>query len=548
MKSIAATDEFSVSEAESSVSYFDVAFIILIIVNLGLVASSHVMQSNAFNTLQINTDIVMNVLYSCELLTRLTAYNSLFLYVTNNPFDFCVVILSDIFLIIDSVSDTSLPGINIFRVARLIRAVKVLYRIPRIYMLLRRMFAALNVAILPCSMLLFWVFCFALVGIQLFKNNGVVSSRLGFESFDVSYITAFSVMTFEKWLDVLDGLLSQNQAVAILYFIVFISVGKYLGLYAIAASVLMTFSLDDVEKYKFQKKQYDAKVEDAQKSKKRKSSTMRRRSSAGAGMSAAAISKLRASISQHDNSDSPRNINSEDVNKRLSFGNVAHHRDAIGSLGSNIGLSDSTLVDMKSIKGKSLVGDTSRVGNVLGLPFVKKADASLQSSFCNAKDDVLFCLNPESSLRGLAVSIISSSAFSATILCSILASIVLLLSPTPFKENPITSSINRTADYVFQGIFVAEFVLKVISSGFYGHLGYWKSYWNRLDLFIIVVGALDLIISALVSDVQVLRFVRVFRMIRPLRLLNRFETLQVIYLYLFFSHARCYLVVFTRVA
>jgi hypothetical protein len=190
---------------------------------------------------------------------------------------------------------------------------------------------------------------------------------------------------------------------------------------------------------------------------------------------------------------------------------------------------------MRSIKGKSVAVDSVRVGNVLGLPFVKKADASLQSSFCNAKDDVLFCLNPESSLRGLAVSIISSSAFSATILCSILASIVLLLSPTPFKENPITPSISRTADYVFQGIFVVEFVLKVISSGFYGYLGYWKNYWNRLDLFIIAVGAIDLIITALVSDVQILRFVRVFRMIRPLRLLNRFETLQVIHCHLSIS-------------
>jgi hypothetical protein len=507
-------------------TFFDAAVIIVIVINLGLVASPHVNQADSVKTLQVNTDIVMNVLYTCELLTRLVAYNSLFLYIFNNPFDFCVVLISDIFLIIDLTSSISLPGVNIFRVARLLRAVKALYRIPRIQYLLKRMLSAVQVAILPCAMLLFWIFCFALIGVQLFKTNGIVSSRLGFESFGVGYITSFSVMTFEKWLDVLDGLISENQIIAVIYFIIFVGVGKYLGLYAITASVLMTFSLDDVMKYKVQKNQFEQKSKDQERTRKiledhktrhRKSSVFRT-SSRTTGHDAA-LAHLREDIFRHDNAAVSGQLTVRNGPKKNSVGNVFDKRDSVGSLRD---------VELAVLTANAASVDLSRPNSVVGLPFVKKADTSHQSSFCNAKHDVMFCFTPENALRGLAVSIISSSAFSATIVLSILASIVLLLSPTPYKQNFITPSINRAADYVFQAIFMIECLLKVVSTGFFGHLGYWKNRWNRLDFFIIVAGAFDLIISALVSDVQVLRVVRVLRMIRPLRLLNRFEMLQVI--------------------
>ncbi len=501
------------AQEEPSLPYFDSAFIILIVVNLGLVASSHVMQAPSFKTLQMNTDIVMNVLYSCELLARLIAYNSFFLYLTNNPFDFFVVLISDIFLVIDSVTNIVLPGINIFRVARLLRAVKILHRIPRIRLLLSRLFTTMTVAIFPCIMLLFWIFCFTLIGVQVFKNNGVVSSRLGFETFGVGYVTAFSVITFEKWLDVLDGLVSQNQATAIIFFIVFVGVGKYLGLNGITASVLMTFSLDDAEKLNAQKNIYIQMLDTRRKLaiKSRQASLMSKR------RNSAMVSRLDQLIAAHDAALPSAREQGPSHDARASVGLPDDNRGSVGF--------SSFELDQMALNGNSV--GVARVGNVFGLPFVKKADASLQEKFSNAKHDVLFFLTPENSFRGFAVSIITSSVFSAVIFTAIIASVVLLLAPTPYQYNPITPTIVRTSDYVFQGVFILECFLKVISTGFFGHLGYWASPWNRLDFFIVVIGALDLVLSALVSNVQVLRFVRLFRMIRPLRLLNRFETLQV---------------------
>jgi hypothetical protein len=514
---------------ESALTYFDTAFIVLIILNLGLVASAHVMQAPSFKTLQLNTDIVMNALYSFELLARLIAYNSFFLYTSNNPFDFCVVLISDIFLIIDSATDIVLPGINIFRVARLLRAVKILHRVPRIRLLLKRLFATMSVAIFPCIMLLFWVFCFCLVGVQIFKNSGVVSSRLGFETFGAGYVTAFSVMTFEKWLDVLDGLISQNQATAIIFFIVFVGVGKYLGLNGITASVLMTFSLDDLEKQTAQKKSYIQKIEVQRKlaSKSKQASFMsRRRSSVSQQLNHSTVARLGQLIAEHDAGTLPP-ARGQAGGNRTSFGSAADRKGSVSSPDDNRASIGSFSVELGRMPSNANALDLNRVANVIGLPFVKKADVSLQDKFCNAKHDVLYLLTPESSFRGLAVSIISSSTFAAVIFMSIFASVVLLLAPTPYQYNPITPTIIRTSDFVFQGVFILECFLKVVSTGFFGHLGYWTSPWNRLDFFIVIIGALDLILSALVSDVQVLRFVRVFRMIRPLRLLNRFETLQV---------------------
>ena len=513
-------DDSSNGQEADSVSYFDVAFIFLIMINLGIVASIHVLQAPWFERLQTYTDIIMNVLYSCEVIIRWIAYNSFFLYVSNNPFDFCVVLISDIFLLVTSVSTIALPGINIFRVARLLRAVKISYRIPRVRLLFQRLFTTMNVAVFPCIMLLFWVFCFALIGIQLFKDSGIVSSRLGFESFDVAYVTAFSVMTFEKWLDVLDGLISTNQLPAILFFLVYVGVGKYLGLNGITASVLMTFSQDDVEKSKMQKDQYLAKVLKDQKEQSKRMSVVKRRSSAQ--LETAGLTMLRDQIAIHDSGGQAIGLpRRNSVARPTSVGRDSGKRSSFSSPGDK----RSVEIELGALSAKT--APQSRVVNVLGLPYVKKAAPSLQDSFANAKDDSLLFLKPENSLRGIAVSIVSSTAFSYIILATIAASVVLLLSPTPYKDSAITPSITRTSDYVFQGIFVLEFLLKVVSNGLTGYLGYWQNPWNRLDLFIIIVGALDLIISALISDVQVLRFVRVLRMIRPLRLLNRFESLQV---------------------
>ena len=514
-------------QQEDSVSYFDVAFILLIVVNLCIVASSHVLQQPSMATLQTITDIIMNVLYTCEVLIRWTAYNSFFLYVSNNTFDFCVVLISDIFLIVSSLSTISLPGVNIFRVARLLRAVKISYRIPRVRVLLQRLFTTVTVSVFPCIMLLFWVFCFALIGIQLFKDSGIVSSRLGFGSFNVAYVTAFSVITFEKWLDVLDGLVSTNQLPAILFFLVYVGVGKYLGLNGITASVLMTFSQDDLEKSKMQKDQYLARVMKEKKEQDKRMSIVKRRSSAQQGI--AGMTFLREEIAMHDSEVQAIGLpRRNSVVRPNSIREGNDKRSSIGSLGDKRGSIGSGDIELGVLSTSSSSPKVSRLVNVLGLPFVKKAAVGLQDSFCNAKEDSLLFLKPGNSLRGLAVSIVSSTAFSYVIIMTIAASVVLLLSPTPFKESSITPSITRTSDYVFQGIFVLEFVLKVVSTGFIGYNGYWQNLWNRLDLFIILVGALDLIISALVSDVQVLRFVRVLRMIRPLRLLNRFESLQVL--------------------
>jgi hypothetical protein len=513
---VASSENNTVDQSEASLSYFDAAFIMLIIVNLGLVASSHVMQPVEFKEFQLNTDIVMNTLYTCELLIRCIAYNSLFLYVKNNLFDFSVVLVSDIFLIIDSVTAISLPGVNIFRAARLLRAVRLLNRMPRIRLLLMRLYETVTVSVFPCIMLLFWVFCFSLIGIQLFKNNGVVSSRLGFQSFEISYITSFSVMTFEKWLDVLDDLISANKSTSVIFFIFFVGIGKYLGLNGITAAVLMAFSLNDVDKVHFQKLKYNETLKIQHERARQMAAVSHRRSSARLGSVSA--SNLHASIALHDAS-------------RIS--SLSDKKSYTESRNDKIGSTQSVQIELDTFVETSKVLASSKVDNVLSLPFVSKADASLQTSFCNAKDDVFFCVTPENSLRGLAVSIISSSAFSFTILIAIMASVVLLLASTPYQSNPITPSIIRISDYVFQCIFILEFLLKVLSTGFGGYLGYWNSLWNRLDFSIIIVGALDLIISAFVSDIRVLRIVRILRIFRPLRLLNRFEVLQV-FSYLFF--------------
>jgi len=203
-------------------------------------------------------------------------------------------------------------------------------------------------------------------------------------------------------------------------------------------------------------------------------------------------------------------------------------RDSMSSLSNKRGSTESVQLELGTMNQTSKALDSSKVGNVLGLPFVSKADVSLQSSFCNAKHDVFLHVSREFVARSCREHHFKPGFFSYDFVDVFWPLSFSCLLQRHIKATPFTPSIIRLSDYVFQGIFIAEFLLKVLSTGFGGHLGYWSSRWNRLDLCIIIVCALDLIVSAIVSDVRVLRLVRVLRILRPLRLLNRFEVLQVL--------------------
>jgi hypothetical protein len=78
-------------------------------------------------------------------------------------------------------------------------------------------------------------------------------------------------------------------------------------------------------------------------------------------------------------------------------------------------------------------------------------------------------------------------------------------------------------NYSFIVIFGIEIILKVIANGFYiGKEAYFKSGWNKIDLFLVIISSIDVIITLVAKNSsQILRLLRILRTLRPLRIINR---------------------------
>ncbi|XP_050521806.1 voltage-dependent T-type calcium channel subunit alpha-1G-like isoform X2 [Daktulosphaira vitifoliae] len=90
-----------------------------------------------------------------------------------------------------------------------------------------------------------------------------------------------------------------------------------------------------------------------------------------------------------------------------------------------------------------------------------------------------------------------------------------------------------TANYIFTVVFALEMFVKVVAAGmFYGKEPYFKSGWNIMDGFLVVVSIIDLLMS-LISESSpkifgILRVFRLLRSLRPLRVINRAPGLKLV--------------------
>ena len=77
-------------------------------------------------------------------------------------------------------------------------------------------------------------------------------------------------------------------------------------------------------------------------------------------------------------------------------------------------------------------------------------------------------------------------------------------------------------NYTFTSIFIAEFLVKVITQG---PMKYMQDRWNILDFTTVVASILEL---ANIRGGKTLRVLRVFRVLRPLKMIKKFPEIKVV--------------------
>ncbi|XP_052128205.1 voltage-dependent calcium channel type A subunit alpha-1 isoform X5 [Frankliniella occidentalis] len=141
----------------------------------------------------------------------------------------------------------------------------------------------------------------------------------------------------------------------------------------------------------------------------------------------------------------------------------------------------------------------------------------------------LFLFNEGNPIRKYTRFIIEWPPFEYAVLLTIIANCVVLALEEHLPEGDKTilaQKLEKTEPY-FLGIFCVEASLKILALGFALHRGsYLRNVWNIMDFFVVVTGSMTIFAE---SNVDVdLRMLRSFRVLRPLKLVSRIPSLQVV--------------------
>lgn len=132
----------------------------------------------------------------------------------------------------------------------------------------------------------------------------------------------------------------------------------------------------------------------------------------------------------------------------------------------------------------------------------------------------LFIFSVESWLRGKCHALTCHRYFEPIILgCIIVGSILLGAEDYNNPANP-RNDVLYYFEIFFAAIFAVEMVVKIVAKGFVVHKGaYLRSGWNVLDFIIVVSSLISLPLKD--QNVGVVRVIRTFRVMRPLRAVSR---------------------------
>jgi hypothetical protein len=131
-------------------------------------------------------------------------------------------------------------------------------------------------------------------------------------------------------------------------------------------------------------------------------------------------------------------------------------------------------------------------------------------------------------VRGAAITI-AHPIFESISICIIVANCFFLALDDPTSTTP--NAVMDMSDYVFQGLYTAEMLLKIFGMGFFWNKGsYLRDAWNLLDFVIVASGYVTFFMSSSGSSGSSTNIsaLRSFRVLRPLRTISGVEGLRVI--------------------
>ncbi|XP_065176053.1 sodium channel protein 60E-like [Sycon ciliatum] len=192
---------------------FDLAIIILIMMNLVVLAVQHHNQPEPVTNALYILNIFFTAVYGLEALIKLVGLRTGYFLDNWNNFDFVVLILSIAALVLESfrltfisIDPTALRVIRVFRVIRLVRLIHHYRGIRKLIITLTYSLPALvNVG----GLLMLMIYIYGILGINLFghvKLTGALSDQVNFKTIGRALLVLFRLSTAAGWNDILNPL------------------------------------------------------------------------------------------------------------------------------------------------------------------------------------------------------------------------------------------------------------------------------------------------------------------------------------------------------
>ncbi|XP_051983671.1 sodium channel protein type 4 subunit alpha-like [Xyrauchen texanus] len=195
---------------------FDITIMILIILNMITMMVETDKQSARMESILNNINLAFIVIFTTECLIKIFALRCYFFTISWNVFDFVVVILSIIGIVLADIIEKYFVSPTLFRVIRLARIGRVL-RLIRAAKGIRTLLFALMMslpALFNIGLLLFLVmFIYAIFGMANFaymKKQGGIDDMFNFETFGNSIICLFQITTSAGWDNLLDPIMNNS--------------------------------------------------------------------------------------------------------------------------------------------------------------------------------------------------------------------------------------------------------------------------------------------------------------------------------------------------
>ncbi|OAF65509.1 hypothetical protein A3Q56_06781, partial [Intoshia linei] len=145
----------------------------------------------------------------------------------------------------------------------------------------------------------------------------------------------------------------------------------------------------------------------------------------------------------------------------------------------------------------------------------------------------LFILKSENKFRKLIHIIVNYKYFDVFITIVICLSSIALAAEDPVHSDSLRNDILDYIDYAFTIIFTIEMILKIIDRGLVLHpKSYLRDIWNILDAIVVICAIIALSFTDKNSagkNLNTIKSLRVFRVLRPLKTINRVPKLKAVF-------------------